>query len=150
MTGRADILAALLARLQTAAVFQTAGLRLVFWNSVDALPALFIRHVADEYGERRVRGLPRPPMTMSVQLWIYARQEDVAAPTSDVMEPLLDAVDAALAPAGANAVQDLGLRGVVSHCWIEGRAAYDDGAVQDDGYVKCMIPVKILVEWLAP
>jgi hypothetical protein len=150
MTGRIDILNALFSQLTTSSEFKTSGQRMRFWADVPNVPALFTRYIGDEYLAREIAGLPRPPMIMNVQAWIYTRQPNVKAPTSDVMTQLIDAVAASLEPTGAQAVQNLGLPGIVSHCWIEGRAVYDDGAVQDDGQVVCMIPIRILVEWLAP
>jgi hypothetical protein len=149
MTGRVDVLNALFSLLQQAAPFKTTGLRLNWVTKVAEQPALFIRYTEDEYPVREMVGQPAPPFTMKVEIWVYARQPDVDVETSAVMAPLIDAIGTVLKPVGANARQDLGLRGIVSHCWLEGRCLYEDGAMQEDGQIICILPVNILILDLA-
>jgi hypothetical protein len=61
-----------------------------------------------------------------------------------VLNPLLDAIAAALAPTGADLVagaQTLG--GLVKHCWISGAIETDEGAL--GGQAVAIVPVEILV-----
>ena len=58
-----------------------------------------------------------------------------------VLNPLLDAVEAALAPDPVGHVQTLG--GLVSHCWIAGRIQTDEGV--PGGQAVAIVPVEILV-----
>lgn len=57
-----------------------------------------------------------------------------------MLDPLLDAVDAALAPNIVTRRQTLG--GLVSHVWIDGKIMKDPGDIDGDGIA--VIPVKIL------
>ena len=60
---------------------------------------------------------------------------------SSVMNPLLDAVTAALAPDNPiNTAQTLG--GTVAHCWIEGAIETDEGTLGDQAVA--IVPVRIL------
>jgi hypothetical protein len=145
MTGRQDILDAFFAIVQGAAAWQDSSQRLRFWSDVPNQPAVFIRYVGDIYPAYEVRGLPAARMTMQVEVWIFAKQQDVDASAMLLLAPLIDSVIASLKPTGANTAQDLGLRGVVSHCWTEGRAVYDDAAVVSQGQAVAMIPCRIMV-----
>jgi hypothetical protein len=81
---------------------------------------------------------------MSVDLYIYytyidaGKDQSIAAIT--VLNPLLDAVDAAPPPSKMTGRQTLG--GLVSHCYIDGETMKDPGDI--DGYGIAVIPVKIL------
>lgn len=145
MTGRQDILDAMFAIIQGAATWQTAEQRLKFWTDCPAQPAVFIRYIGDTIPAYESRGVPPSRMIMHVEVWIYARQHDADASAMIVLAPLIDAVIQSLMPVGANTAQDLGLRGTVSHCWVEGRAIYDDGAPANEGQGVAMIPYHIMV-----
>ena len=60
----------------------------------------------------------------------------------DVLNPLLDAVEAALAPAATTGVQDLGLPAMVQHAAIAGKIDTDEGTLGDQAVA--IIPVEIL------
>ena len=82
-----------------------------------------------------------PIVEMNVDLYIYtAPGMDSGITPISVLNPLIDAVDAALAPSPVTRRQTLG--GLVSHCWIDGKIMKDPGDIDGDGIA--VIPVKIL------
>lgn len=137
---REPIYAALFALVQSAAPFVTASRRLRHWSDVGAAeqPALFMIQKSEAAEERR----PLPvKWRTSIDLYLYAQGPDEATPPSTVMNPLLDALEAALAPDAASNVQTLG--GLVQHCWIAGRITTDEGVL--GGQSVAIVPVEILV-----
>ena len=61
-----------------------------------------------------------------------------------MLNPLLDAVVAALAPGGADlAVNAQTLGGLVSHCWLAGKIETDEGAL--GGQAVAILPVEIVL-----
>lgn len=105
--------------------YVTASRKWRHWTNVAPAdqPALF----QVQTGENRLnvqRYLPSP-YRLSVDLFIYAQQDDQDASPAVVINPLLDALQAALAPATAKALQTLG--GLVQHAWIEGTIEIFEG-----------------------
>ncbi|HZL59438.1 MAG TPA: hypothetical protein VFC38_07030 [Stellaceae bacterium] len=137
---REPIYAALFDLLSNAAPFVTASRRLRHWSDVGPAeqPALFVVQKS-ETAERR-NGLP-PKWRALVDVYVYAHAPDEAAAPSIVLNPLLDAVEAALAPKDSGAVQTLG--GLVSHATIVGRIETDEGVL--GGQSVAIVPVEILV-----
>src|SRR6185437_9432536 len=134
---------ALFATLSAAADFVTASRRLRHWSHVGPAeqPALFQAQKSET--ARRTRGLP-PRWTLEVDLFIYAQATDELTAPASVLNPLLDAIEAALAPAGADlgtGVQRLG--GLVSHCWISGKIQTDEGVL--GGQAVAIVPIEIVV-----
>src|SRR5689334_17770997 len=119
---REAIMDALLSRVGAVQGIVTASRDFRVYDDLEGveMPALFQRQVSDSY-TRKARGLPAI-VTMHAELWIYARSNRVNGQVaSSVLNPILDAIDAALAPTAAgitDGVQTLG--GAVSHAWIEG------------------------------
>lgn len=136
---REPVYAALFALLSGAAPFVTASRRLRHWSDVGPAeqPALFVVQKS-ETAERRA-GLPAK-WRASVDVYIYAHAPDDATSPATVLNPLLDAIEAALAPAGG-AVQTLG--GLASHAWIAGKIETDEGVL--GGQAVAIVPVEILV-----
>ena len=137
---REPIYAALFALVQSAAPFVTASRRLRHWSDVGAAeqPALFMIQKSETAEERR----PLPvKWRAAVALYLYAQAPDELTPPASVLNPLLDAVETALAPDPASHVQTLG--GLVSHCWIAGRIQTDEGVL--GGQAVAIVPVEILV-----
>ena len=137
---REPIYAALFALVAGAANFVTVGRRLRHWSDVGAAeqPALFMIQKSENAEERR----PLPvKWRASVDLYLYAQAPDELTAPATVLNPLLDAVEAALAPDPASHVQNLG--GLVSHCWIAGRIQTDEGVL--GGQAVAIVPVEILV-----
>jgi len=137
---REPIYAALFALVQSAAPFVTVSRRLRHWSDVGAAeqPALFMIQKTETAEERR----PLPvKWRASVDLYVYAQAPDETTAPSTVLNPLLDALEAALAPDPVSHVQTLG--GLVQHCWIAGRIATDEGVL--GGQSVAIVPVEILV-----
>jgi len=139
---REAIISALFALVSGAANFATASRRLKLWGSVppSEKPALFLVERGDTYA-RASEAVPEA-VTMQVEIYIYieAGKDESIVPAS-VLNPLLDAIDTALAPNRLTGLQTLG--GLVSHCWIEGKLMKDAGDLDGDGVA--VIPVKVLV-----
>ncbi len=137
---REPIYAALFAVVQGAAPFVTASRRLRHWSDVAAAeqPALFMIQKSETAEERR----PLPVKWRArVDLYVYAQAPDELTAPATVINPLLDAVETALAPDPVSHVQTLG--GLVQHCWIAGQIQTDEGVL--GGQSVAIVPVEILV-----
>jgi hypothetical protein len=137
---REAIYSALFDLLKGAAEFQTASRRLKHWSDVPAAdqPALFQaqrREIVE--GEP---GLPRIHM-LHVDAYIYANTGDSDLSPGEFLNPLLDAIEAALAPNPITNKQQLG--GLVEHVWVEGEIETDEGTLGDQGV--CIVPIVIKV-----
>jgi hypothetical protein len=139
---REAILSALFTLVSGSATFNTASRRLQLWTSVASSdkPAIFMTERGDNY-MRASEAVPEA-VTMDVDIYVYtdAGKDQSIVPAS-ILNPLIDAVDAALAPNPLTGTQTLG--GLVSHCWIEGKIMKDPGDLDGDGVA--VIPVKILL-----
>ena len=84
----------------------------------------------------------RPKRVFEVQLFIYVDAKDPASLGAAQIDDILDSLDAALAPAGADAPlgrQTLG--GLVYSCRIDGAPLKDPGDLDGDGLL--VAPVKL-------
>lgn len=136
---REPIYAALFALLKTAAGFNTASRQFKHFSDVNSAnqPALFL--VQRDESVATVPGMPSvSTMSCDVLVYVHTGGDKNTAPAS-ILNPLLDAVFAALAPSQVTGKQTLG--GLVQHCWIEGRIETDEGLLQQQGYA--LIPVSI-------
>jgi hypothetical protein len=128
-----------------AADFTATSRRFVHWDQVNETQMPFLTML--KTGEVRGRlneGLPT--LTINTHVFIYMSAGMDPADTPDTaMNSLLDAIDTAVAPAGADALggnrQTLG--GLVSHCYPFGPVFIDTGDV--DGKAVAAIPFQILV-----
>jgi hypothetical protein len=137
---REPIYTALFALVAGAASFITVSRRLRHWSDIGAAeqPALFMTQKSENAEERQ----PLPvKWRASVDLYLYAQAPDELTSPATVLNLLLDAVEAALAPDPVGHVQTLG--GLVSHCWIAGRIQTDEGVL--GGQAVAIVPVEILV-----
>lgn len=136
---RETIYSALFSKVSSAANFTTVARRLRHEGDVprEEMPALFQLQAGEDIN--RLRGVP-PSYTLSVELWLYAHADDTEAPSS-VLNPLIDAVTAALEPSLDSDTQTLGLANV-SHCWISGRIEIFEGILGNTAIA--IIPVNIL------
>ena len=142
MIAREPIYAALFSLAQNAAGFVTATRRLRHWRDVAPAeqPALF---VAQKNETAAVKTLGAPTVwTLSVDLYLYVHSSDPYAPPASLLNPLIDAVEAALAPAAATGMQDLGLPATVQHAYIAGKIETEEGAFGDQAVA--VIPVEIV------
>jgi len=137
---REAIYQALFAKVSGAAGFATQSRRLRHWSDVGAAeqPALF--QVQKGETAHRDAGLP-PRWTLAVDLFLYAQAPDDQSAPSSVLNPLLDAIEAALTPDPVTNLQTLG--GLVAHCWIAGKVETDEGVLGGQGVV--IVPIEILV-----
>lgn len=124
---REPIYQAIFALAAASAGYATASRRWQHWDQVppEQQPALF----QVQSGEQRTgvkRYLPTP-YRLGVELYIYAHQWDESASPGAVLNPLLDAISAAIAPPTASALQTLG--GLVQHAWIEGAIEIVEGTI---------------------
>jgi hypothetical protein len=142
MIAREPIYAALFARAAGAAGFVTAARRLRHWSELTPAeqPALFMRQKGEVAA---IRTLAAPTIwTLAVEFYLYAHESDpYIAPTS-VLNPLVDAVEAALLPPAATGLQDLGLPATVQHAYIAGKVTTVEGVLRDQAVA--ILPVEIL------
>jgi hypothetical protein len=80
--------------------------------------------------------------TLLVELYLYAHSSDPYLSPATVLNPLVDAVEAALAPAATTGLQDLGLPSMVQHAYIAGKIETEEGVLGDQAIA--IIPVEIL------
>jgi hypothetical protein len=142
MITREPIYAALFARVAGAAHFVTAGRRLRHWSSLTPAeqPALFMRQ-KNEVAAVPTLGAPTV-WTLLVDLYLYAHASDPYVAPATVLNPLIDAVEMALAPLAATGVQDLGVPDMVSHAYIAGKIDTEEGVLRDQAVA--IIPIEIL------
>jgi hypothetical protein len=142
MIAREPIYAALFARVAAAAGFVTAERRLRHWSDVAPAeqPALF-QSQKSELGAVKTLGAPAV-WTLAVELRLYAHSSDPYLAPAMVLNPLIDAVESALAPAAMTGIQDLGLPAMVQHAYIAGKIETDEAAMGDQAVA--IVPVEIL------
>jgi hypothetical protein len=142
MIAREPVYAALWARASQAAAFATANRRLRHWADVGPAeqPALFM---SEKGSVAKVKALGAPVLwTLYADLYIYAHSSDPYSAPAIILNPLLDAVESALAPVAATGIQDLGLPAVVQHAYISGKIETDEGVLGDQAIA--IVPVEIL------
>lgn len=135
---REPIYSALFALLSAAASFATASRRLRHWSDVGPAeqPALFVVQKS-ETAERKA-GLPAK-WRAAVDVYVYVHAPDETTAPATALNPLLDAIEAALASQGV--VQTLG--DLAAHAWIAGKIETDEGVL--GGQAVAIVPVEILV-----
>jgi len=128
-----------------AADFAATSRRFVHWDQVNEtqMPFLTMIKTGEQRG-RQTEGLPTLTINAHVFLYLSAGMDPEDTPDT-AMNALLDAIDAAVAPRGADAVnankQTLG--GLVAHCYPFGPVFIDTGDV--DGKAVAAIPFQIFV-----
>ncbi|HTW53153.1 MAG TPA: hypothetical protein VME45_14775 [Stellaceae bacterium] len=142
MINREPIYAALFGLIESAADFAAVDRRLRHWSDVAPAeqPAIFM---AQKTELAKINTLGAPTVwTLSVDLYIYAHSSDPYLAPATVLNPLLDAVEAALAPSATTGIQDLGLPAQVQHAYISGKIETDEGVLGDQAVA--IVPVEIL------
>ena len=139
MINREAIFAALFAKLGASAGYVVKSRRLKHWNDVPKIdqPALFMAQGTQT--AQTVRGYPTI-WTLNVDVYIYVRTDGGADP-GPLLNPLLDALEAALAPNAAENTQTLG--GLCEWCRIEGAIETDEGTLGEQAVA--IVPISILV-----
>lgn len=139
ISSREQAYTALFAKLQAIGVFKICTRRLQHFTQVapEDHPVLFMEHSGEVV--QPVRGLPAR-VVLEVNLYVYVRSDGEAV--GPVLNPVMDAIDAAIAPKNdGDHTQTLG--GLVHHCWVEGQTQIFEGDLGDEAIA--IIPVKILV-----
>ena len=139
---RETIYSALWSLASGAAQFASANRRLRHWSDVSPAeqPALFM---SEKGGEARVKVLGAPIVwTLHADFYIYAHSSDPSTAPAEILNPLLDALEGALAPSPATGVQNLGLPGQVQHATITGKVKTGEGVLGDQAVA--IVPVEIL------
>ena len=114
------------------------------WEHFEDVPAAnFPALYQVQLGENTERKTGQPPKRMlRVDFWIYVNfSPDSGTVPMTVMNPILDAIEAALEPPVGFATQTLG--GLVHHCFIAARTDIIEEA--RGGTAIAVIPVEILV-----
>jgi hypothetical protein len=139
---REPVYAALWSLASNAADFATAQRRLRHWADVAPAeqPALFM---SEKGASAKVKALGAPVVwALYADLYLYAHSSDPYLAPASILNPLLDAVEAALAPAATTGIQDLGLPQFVQHAYIAGKVETDEGTLGDQAIA--IVPVEIL------
>lgn len=152
---REDIYSALFAKVSSSANFATIGRLLKHWTDVgpEEMPALYQVQKREEVTQLKGQG---KRWTFKVDLYVYVHTnsqqlggEGIAPPLPDatltpsmLMNPLIDAIEAALAIDDfSNNACTLG--GLVSRAWIDGVIETSEGALGD--HEVAIIPISIMV-----
>jgi hypothetical protein len=126
----------------SAANFASANRRLRHWADVAPAeqPALFM---SERGGHAAIKTLGAPIVwTLYADFYIYVHSSDPYLAPAMVLNPLLDALETALAPSPTTGVQNLGLPAMVSHAYIAGKVETDEGVLGDQAIA--VVPVEIL------
>ena len=131
--------------IRGAASFTATSRRFVHWDQVNETQMPFLTMLkTGEVRGRQTEGLSTLTINAHVFIYLSAGMDPEVTPDT-AMNALLDSVDAAVAPSGADILngnrQTLG--GLVSHCYPLGPVFIDTGDV--DGKAIAAIPFQILV-----
>jgi hypothetical protein len=122
--------------------FASANRRLRHWADVAPAeqPALFM---SEKGGHAQIKKLGAPIVwTLFAEFYIYVHSSDPYAAPATIINPLLDALERALAPSAATGIQNLGLPQMVQHAYIAGKIETDEGVLGDQAIA--IVPVEIL------
>jgi hypothetical protein len=141
---REPIYEAVFALLANAAGFATASRRLRHWSDVAAVeqPALFLAQKSETAEQNR--GLPTKWLC-DVDAYVYCHAPDELTAPTTILNPLLDAIEAALAPfaGGDIAVNAQTLGGLAYQAWIDGKIETDEGTL--GGQSVAIVPIRITI-----
>jgi hypothetical protein len=135
---REPIYAALFALMSGTAGFLTTSRILKHWDDVSpgSQPALFMAQ--GQQIANTERGKPTR-WTLEAKVYVYVRTDGNVVP-STVLNPILDAIEAALQGNAAENTQTLG--GLVDYCRIDGAIETDEGTLGQQAVA--IIPISIL------
>lgn len=140
---REPIYEALFALLAGAAGFTTASRRLRHWSDVAAAeqPALFL---AQKSETAELRGNLPTQWICDIDAYVYCHAPDETSAATTALNPLLDAIETALTPAGADrALNRQTLGGLVYRAAIAGKIETDEGTL--GGQAVAIVPIRIIV-----
>jgi hypothetical protein len=142
MIAREPVYRALWALASGSAAFASSNRRLRHWSDVGPAeqPALFM---SEKGSLAKVKALGAPVIwTLYAEFYIYAHSSDPIHAPASILNPLIDAIEGALAPAPATGIQHLGLPGIVQHAYIAGKIETDEGTLGDQAIA--IVPIEIL------
>ena len=125
-----------------AANFASANRRLRHWADLVPAeqPALFM---SEKGGHAVTKALGGPTIwTLHADFYVYVHSSDPYLAPAMLLNPLLDALEAALAPSPVTGIQNLGLPAMVQHAYIAGKVETDEGVLGDQAIA--IVPVDIL------
>jgi len=132
---------ALFAKLSAIPGLVKSSRKLLHWADVPAIeqPALFLAQ-PNETADNPAHGAPTR-WTISFDVYVYVNTSaDPSGAPATVLNPILDAIEVALAPTSPNGLQSLG--GVVEHCRIAGQIQTFQGTLGDQEVA--IIPIEIV------
>ena len=138
---REAIATALFNLVKTAPGLVTSSRRLKHWSDVPTAeqPALF-QAQGKEVLDTSTQKLGGPAVhRLNFEIYLYVKSTDPLASPATVLNPLLDAVEAALTPT-LGTKQTLG--GLAQHAFISGSIETDEGTLGDQAVA--IIPVEVL------
>jgi hypothetical protein len=142
MIVREAIYGALWSLAAGAANFASANRRLRHWADLAPAeqPALFM---SEKGGHAVTKALGGPTIwTLHADFYVYVHSSDPYLAPAMLLNPLLDALEAALAPSAVTGIQNLGLPAMVQHTYIAGKVETDEGVLGDQAIA--IVPVEIL------
>jgi hypothetical protein len=80
--------------------------------------------------------------TLHAEFYVYAHSNDPYLAPGMILNPLIDALEAALAPSATTGIQNLGLPEMVQHAYIAGKVETDEGVLGDQAIA--IVPVEVL------
>ena len=125
-----------------AANFASANRRLRHWADLAPAeqPALFM---SEKGGHAVTKALGGPTIwTLHADFYVYVHTSDPYLAPAMLLNPLLDALEAALAASPVTGIQNLGLPAMVQHAYIAGKVETDEGVLGDQAIA--IVPVEIL------
>lgn len=105
-------------------------------------PAMFLRRITEDATQARAYGLTK--YMMRYEVWVYAQvpSNDPTANPYDVIDPIVDAIDKAVAaypPISRNTLNNLP---GIDNCYLSGQIIVADGT--DDGQSVVRIPLVVV------
>lgn len=141
---REAIYAALFAQVKNVPGIVTAERRLRHWNDVTDIEQPYL--CVAQGNQTATQGSPAigtpGKWQLEADIYVYAQTTGGLVPGS-VINPILDAIEQALAPEFPDVSKCQTLGGLVEHCWIEGTIETDEGTLGDQAVA--IVPVRILV-----
>ena len=99
--------------------------------------------MSEKGGHAVTKALGGPTIwTLSADFYVYVHSSDPYLAPAMLLNPLLDALEAALAPSPVTGIQNLGLPAMVQHAYIAGKVETDEGVLGDQAIA--IVPVEIL------
>lgn len=142
MIGREAVYAALFDLASGSAGFAAVSRRLRLPTDVSPAEQPFLC-MSEKGGDAKVKALGAPTVwTLHADLYLYAHSSDPYLAPAMVLNPLIDALELALAPSPVTGIQTLGLPQIVQHAYIAGKIETDEGILGDQA--AAVIPVEIL------